>query len=68
MKRSKVKNKANKTKNPLDIMNFKKQRNYVTKLNRKAKLGGLKLGNLERTYFLNVHKARFSFNQPNGKR
>ena len=26
MKRSKLKNKANKTKNPLDIMNYKKQK------------------------------------------
>ena len=38
MKRSKLKNKANKTKHPLDIMNYKKQRNYVTKLNKTAKL------------------------------
>ena len=38
MKSSKLKNKANKTKNPLDIMNYKKQRNYVTKLNKTAKL------------------------------
>ena len=38
MKRSKLKNKANKTKNPLDIMNYKKQRNYETKLNKNAKL------------------------------
>ena len=38
MKRSKLKNKANRTKDPLDIMNYKKQRNYVTKLNKTAKL------------------------------
>ena len=38
MKRSKLKNKANKTKNLLDRMNYKKQRNYVTKLNKTAKL------------------------------
>ena len=47
MKWSKLKNKANKTKNPLDIVNYKKQRNYVTKLNKTAKLeyfNNLKLG------------------------
>ena len=47
MKRSKLKNKANKTKHPLDIMNYKKQRNYLTKLNKTAKLeyfNKLKLG------------------------
>ena len=38
MKRSKLKNKANKTKHSLDIMNYKKQHNYVTKLNKTAKL------------------------------
>ena len=38
MKRSKLKNKANKTKNPLHIMNYEKQRDYVTKLNKTAKL------------------------------
>ena len=34
MKSSKLKNKANRTKTPLDIMNYKKQFNYVTKLNK----------------------------------
>ena len=29
MKRLKLKNKASKTKNPSDIKNYKKQRNYV---------------------------------------
>ena len=38
MKRSKLKNKANKTKNPSNIKNYKKQRNYVLQLNKKAKL------------------------------
>ena len=37
MKRSRLKNKANKTKNHRDISNYKKQRNYVVKLNRSAK-------------------------------
>ena len=37
MKRSKLKNKANKTKTPLDITNYKKQRNYLTKLNKTLK-------------------------------
>ena len=65
MKRSKLKNKANKTKNPLDIMNYKKQRNYVTKLNKTAKLeyfNNLKLGKDNKPfwekckpYFTNKH-------------
>ena len=37
MKRSRLKNKANKTKKPIDISNFKKQRNYVVNLNKQAK-------------------------------
>ena len=38
MKRSKLKNKANKTKDPTDIKNYKKQRNYIVNLNKEAKL------------------------------
>ena len=38
MKTPKLKNKANKTKYPLDIMNYKKQLNYVIKLHKTAKL------------------------------
>ena len=38
MNRSKLKNKGNKTKNPSDIKNYKKQCNYVVQLNEKAKL------------------------------
>ena len=38
MKRSKLKSKVNKTKDPLDIMIYKKQRNYLKKLNKTAKL------------------------------
>ena len=38
MKRSRLKNKANKTKIETDISNFKKQRNLVVNLNRQAKL------------------------------
>ena len=34
MKRSRLKNKANKTKKPIDISNFKKQRHYVVNLNK----------------------------------
>ena len=37
MKRSRLKYKANKTKKPIDISNFKKQRNYVVNLNKQAK-------------------------------
>ena len=65
MKRSKLKNKANKPKNPLDIMNYKKQRNYTTKLNKTAKLeylNNLKLGKDNKPfwekckpYFTNKH-------------
>ena len=38
MERSKLKNKANKTKEPTDIRNYKKQQNYVVNLNKEAKL------------------------------
>ena len=37
MKRSKLKNKAKKSKNPVDIANYKKQRNLVVSLNHQAK-------------------------------
>ena len=37
MKRSQLKNKANKTKDPKDILKYKKQRNYVVKLNNQSK-------------------------------
>ena len=36
MKRSRLKNKANKTKRPIHISNFKKQGNYVVNLNKQA--------------------------------
>ena len=38
MKRSRPKNKANKTKKHLDIRNYKKQRNIIVNLNKEAKL------------------------------
>ena len=38
MKRSRLKNKANKGKDPTDIRNYKKQRYYVVNLNEEAKL------------------------------
>ena len=37
MKRSRLKNKANRSKDPVDIANYKKQRNLVVSLNRPAK-------------------------------
>ena len=37
MKRLQLKNKANKTRNAADILNYKKQRNYVVKLNNQCK-------------------------------
>ena len=36
MERSQLKNKANKTKDPKDILKYKKQRNYVVKLNNQS--------------------------------
>ena len=39
MKRSKLKNKANKTKLPVDISNYRKQGNYVVDLNKSSKFG-----------------------------
>ena len=38
MKRSHLKNKANKTKHPTDIKNYKKQRNLIVKMNKEAKI------------------------------
>ena len=38
MKRSQLKNKATKTKDPKDILKYKKQCNYVVKLNNQSKL------------------------------
>ena len=38
MKRSRLKNKATKTKKPTDITNQKKQCNYVVNLNKQAKI------------------------------
>ena len=37
MTRSRLKNKANKLKNPSDIVKFKRQRNLVVNLNKEAK-------------------------------
>ena len=38
MKKSRLKTKANKTKDPTDIRNYKKQENYIVNLNKEAKL------------------------------
>ena len=38
MKRSRFKNKANKTKDSTDIRNYKKQQNFVVNINKEAKL------------------------------
>ena len=54
MKKSKLKDKANKIKHPLDIMNYKKQRNYVIKLNKTGKLvyfNNLKLGKDNKSFW-----------------
>ena len=37
MKRSQLKNKANKTQNATDVSNYKRQRNYIVKLNNQCK-------------------------------
>ena len=37
MKLPQLENKANKTKDPKDILKYKKQRNYVVKLNNQSK-------------------------------
>ena len=61
MKSSKLKNKATKPKNPLDIMNYKKQRDFMTKLNKTAKLeyfNNLKLGK-DKKPFWEKHKPYF---------
>ena len=76
IKRSKLNNKANKTKNYLDIMNYKKQRNYVTKVNKTAKreyFNNLKLGKdnkafwgKRKPYFTNKHSKADTDMMPNG--
>ena len=38
MKRSRLRKKANKIKDPTDIIKYKKQRNYVVNLNKEARL------------------------------
>ena len=75
MERSKLNNKANKTKNSLDIMNYKKQRNYVTKVNKTAKreyFNNLKLGKdnkafwgKRKPYFTNKHSKADTDMMPN---
>ena len=75
MERSKLNNKANKTKNSLDIMNYKKQRNYVTKVNKTAKreyFKNLKLGKDNKAfwgkckpYFTNKHSKVDTDMMPN---
>ena len=54
MKKSKLENKGNKNKNALDIVIYKNQRNYVTKLNKTGKLGhfnNLKLDNANKPFW-----------------
>ena len=67
MRKSKLKNIANKTKNPLDIMNYKNQRNYVTKSNKTAKLeyfNNLKLGTVSKPFW---EKCKPYFTNKNSK-
>ena len=51
MVRSKLKNKANKTGKPEDLARFRKHRNFVVKLNKKAK----------KSYFANINSSQKSF-------
>ena len=70
MKRSQLKNKANKTLNATDILNYKKQRNYVVKLNNQCKKDHCNRVNPEKDskpfwksckpYFSNKHSFRDS--------
>ena len=54
MKRLRLKNKANKTKDPSDVKNYKKQQNYVANLNKEAKLESLNLMTINcKPYFTN---------------
>ena len=65
MKRSQLKNKANKTRNATYVSNFKRQRNYVVKLNNQCKKDHFDRLNLEKDskpfwksckpYFSNKH-------------
>ena len=47
MKRSRLKNKANRSKDPVHIANYKKQRNLVVSLNSQAKSEYFKVSNTE---------------------
>ena len=64
MKRSRLKNKANRSKDPVDIVNYKKQRNLVVSLNSQSKSEYFKVSNTEssrpfcetcKPYFSNKH-------------
>ena len=63
MKRSRLKNVANKTKSPLDISNYKKQRNLVVSLNKKQKkalFNSINLDNKNNKSFWKTCKPLFS--------
>ena len=74
MKRSELKSKANRTKRPKDISDYKKQRNLVVRLNKERRIEYF--GNLEtsknskrfwnkfKPYFSNKHAHRESKNYP----
>ena len=48
MKRSQLKNKASKTRSAIDVLNYKKQRHYVVKLNNDCKNDHFDRLNLEK--------------------
>ena len=64
MKRLRLKNKTNRSKNPVDTANYKRQRDLIISLNRQAKFEYFKVSNTEgsrsfwetcKSYFSNKH-------------
>ena len=60
MKRSRLKNRANKSNDPLDHQLYKKQRNYVVNLNKQAKRSLFSATNSSSKSFWNIAKPLFS--------
>ena len=79
MERPQLENKANKTKDPKDILKYKKQRNYAVKLNNKSKqenfdklnsaLDSKLFSKTCKPYFYNKHcfyNSKFALNENGG--
>ena len=60
MKRSQLKAVANRTNNPEDVVNYKRQRNFVVALNREAKNSYFHSTNRKSKHFWNAIKPNFS--------